>query len=334
MNGYRPAPVSCDIRASPSVAASREPGVVQPKGAGVVLAMAGAVAFSAKGIVVKLAYGHGVDDTTLVAYRMAFALPLFIALSWWSSWGKPALPMRDWGSVFLLGLFGGFLTCALDFAGLQYVTAGLERLIIYLTPTIVLLFDVIVLKRPFDRRHVAALAVSYAGVVLVFGHEAVAQGSNVSLGAALVFGSAVTYAIYLSHSGVVVSRIGAFRLTGLATSVACFLSFAYFAIAKPASALVVGPEVLWLSLINGTLCTFVPIVMVMMAIERVGAPMAAQCGMAGPVATVAMGAMVLGEPVTEWVLGGSALAIVGIWMLMNAKVSRTPDTELDAEQRA
>lgn len=310
-----------EVRA-PAVITSRSPQAGKFPRSGVLLAVAGAIAFSAKGILVKLAYVHGADDIALVAYRMAFALPLFLALSWWSSRGRPALPVRDWVSVFLLGFFGGFLTCVLDFAGLQYVTAALERLIIYLTPTIVLLFDVAILKRPFDRRHVLALAISYAGVVLVFGHEALAQGADVGLGAALVFGSAVTYAIYLCHSGVVVGRIGAFRLTGLATSVACLLSLAYFALTRPWAALAVGPEVLWLSLLNGTLCTFVPIVMVMLAIERIGAPMAAQCGMAGPVATVALGVMVLGEPVTRWVVAGSALALLGIWMLMNARTSQ------------
>ena len=293
---------------------------------GISLAIGGAVAFSVKSIVVKLAFGYGVDAITMVAYRMIFALPLFLLLAWWTSRGKPALSLADWLSVCVLGFFGSYLTCVFDFAGLQYVSASLERLIVYLTPTLVLMLNVVVLKRAFQWRQVGALALSYAGVLLVFGREASFAGENVKLGAGLVFASAACYAIYLTHTGEVVRKLGAARLAGFASTVASVFCIGHFLLIKPLTDLVVAPEVLWLSAINGTVCTFFPVVMVMMAIGRIGAPMAAQCGMAGPIATIALGVWVLGEPFTVWEAAGTVAVMGGIWLLTRSPVKLLPDS--------
>src|SRR6185369_3798744 len=167
-------------------------------------ASAGSIAFSGKAIIVKLAYRHGVDAVTLIMYRMLFALPLFLALAWWAGRGRPALVARDWRVVAALGFTGYYLSSFLDFAGLAYVTASFERLVLYLNPTIVLLLGWLLFGRRATARQLTALAVSYAGVLLVFGHELQLVGTHVALGAALVFASAVSYAIYLVYSGEVV----------------------------------------------------------------------------------------------------------------------------------
>ena len=164
-------------------------------------------------------------------------------------------------------------------------------------------------------RQLLALAVSYCGVLLVFGHEVTLSGADTALGAVLVFGSAVSYAVYLSFSGQEVQRLGALRLTGLATTVACLLCIVQFIALRPLSALVVAPEVVWLSVLNATLCTFVPVLMVMMAIERIGATLTAQTGLVGPLSTIAMGVLILGEPFTAWVAAGTLLVLAGVWML-------------------
>ncbi len=282
---------------------------------GLALAMAGSIAFSGKAIIVKLAYRYGVDAVTLIMYRMLFALPLFALLAWWAGRGNAALTRRDVLVVCGLGFSGYYLASFLDFAGLAYVTASLERLILYLNPTLVLGIGALVFKRKVTARQVVALAVSYCGVLLVFGHEVSFQGTNAALGAGLVFASAVSYAIYLVASGEEVKRIGALRLTGLATSVACLFCIAQFLILRPMSALAVAPQVIWLSLLNATLCTFAPVLMVMMAIERVGAPVAAQTGMIGPLSTITMGIVILGEPFTGWIVAGTVLVLAGIWLL-------------------
>ncbi len=303
------------MAADPGVAGLADDAAAKPLWPGILLAGAGATAFSGKAIIVKLAYRYGVDAVTLIAYRMLFALPLFAALAWWSGRGKPPLTRRDWLVVSGLGFSGYYLASFLDFAGLAYVTAGLERLVLYLNPTLVLAIGVVVFGRRVSARQVIALAVSYLGVLIVFGHEVSFQGSDAALGTGLVFASAISYAVYLVYSGEEVRRLGALRLTGLATMVACFFCIAQFLVLRPLSALHVAPQVIWLSLLNSTLCTFVPVLLVMMAIERVGAVVTAQTGMIGPLSTIAMGIVILGEPFTGWIVAGTVLVLAGIWLL-------------------
>jgi drug/metabolite transporter (DMT)-like permease len=288
-------------------------------GPGLALAAAGSVAFSAKAIIVKLAYRHDVDAVTLIMYRMLFALPLFLALAWWSGRGRPPLAQRDWAVVAGLGFSGYYLASFLDFSGLQYITASLERLILYLNPTIVLVLGWLLFGHRVVPRQALALAVSYAGVLLVFGHEVQLTGSGSALGAALVFGSALSYAVYLVYSGREVRRLGALRLTGWATSVACALCIAQFLLLRPLSAAWVAPAVVWLSLLNAVLCTFAPVLMVMMAIERIGATLTAQTGMIGPLSTIVMGVLILGEPMNAWIVAGTALVLLGVWLLARAR---------------
>ncbi|HET9976533.1 MAG TPA: DMT family transporter [Burkholderiaceae bacterium] len=285
---------------------------------GLALAVAGAVAFSGKAILAKLMYRHGVDAVQVLFWRMLLALPLFLALAWWAGRGRPAFTRRDWMSIVGLGFCGYYLASLLDFLGLQYVTASLERLILYLNPTLVLLLSIALGKVRLRARQAAAMALSYAGVLVVFGQELRfegAQTAQVALGSVLVFGSAVSYAIYLVASGEVVQRLGALRLTGAATSVACVFAIAQlFVLREPSAALVPAP-VVWLSLANAVFTTFAPVVMVMMAIERIGAPLAAQCGMVGPMSTILLGVVLLGEPFTGLVVAGTALVLCGVWLL-------------------
>ena len=281
---------------------------------GLVLATLGAIAFSGKAIIVKLAYRYGVDAVTLIMYRMLFALPIFSVMAWWASRDKPPLTRHDWWGVLGLGFAGYYLASFLDFAGLAYISASLERLILYLNPTLVLLLGLVLHKRHISRRQALGMAVSYCGLILVFVHEINFAGTDAALGALLVFGSAVSYAIYLSFSGELVQRLGSLRLVGLATTVACVLCIGQFVLMRPMTAALVAPEVLWLSVLNATLCTAAPVLMVMMAIERIGAGLAAQTGMVGPMSTILMCVLLLGEPFTGWVAAGTALVVAGIFV--------------------
>jgi len=306
------------------MATTAKPVVPPSLAVGLALATLGAVAFSGKAIIVKLAYRHGVDAVTLIMLRMLFALPFFLAMSWWASrrtpkQQPPALTRKDVLGIVWLGVTGYYLASFLDFAGLQYITASLERLILYLNPTLVLLLGLVLVGRRIARRQVMGMAISYAGVLLVFGHEVTLQGADVALGAVLVFLSAVSYALYLFHSGEMVQRLGSMRLVGLATSVACLLCIAQFVVLRPLeTALAVAPQVVWLSVLNATLCTVVPVMMVMMAIERIGSGLAAQVGMVGPMSTMVMGVLVLDEPFTAWLVGGTVLVIAGVFVCSRA----------------
>jgi len=264
---------------------------------------------------VKLAYRYGVDAVTVLMYRMLFSFPLFLALALWAGRGLGRLSAHDWRMVLMLGFTGYYLASFLDFLGLQYINASLERLILYLNSTIVLLLSRIFFRTPVSGRQWLALAISYLGVLVAFGHDVRLNGAEGIVGSLLVFGSAVSYAVYLIFSGTAVNRIGAMRLAGLATSVACVLCIGQFFVLRPVSAAAVPEPVIWLSLLNACLCTFLPVVLVMVAIRRIGAPMVAQAGMIGPLSTVLLSIVLLGEPFTAGVAVGTVLVIAGIWLL-------------------
>ena len=287
---------------------------------GLLLAAAGSIAFSGKAIIVKLAYRHGVDAVTLLMYRMLFALPMFLLMAWWAGRGKAPLTRRDWLGVLGLGFSGYYLSSFLDFWGLEFITASLERLILYLNPTLVLVLGWLLYGRKISYQRAVAMAISYCGVLLVFGHEVSLEGSHAAFGALLVLASAISYAIYLSYSGQLVQRMGSLRLAGWATSVACLLCIGQFVLLRPLhEALEVAPAVVWLSLLNAVACTAVPVLLVMMAIERIGPGLTAQTGMIGPMSTLLMGVVILGEPFNAWVLAGTALVLSGVFL-----VTRTP----------
>jgi len=285
---------------------------------GLLLAAAGSIAFSGKAIIVKLAYRHGVDAITLVMFRMLFALPFFIAMAWWAGRCQAPLTRNDWLGVLGLGFSGYYLSSFLDFLGLQYISASFERLILYLNPTLVLVLGWVLYKRKITYRQGMAMAVSYSGVLLVFGHEVSLVGENIALGAILVFGSAITYAIYLTYSGHLVQRLGSLRLAGLATTVACFFCILQFVLLKPVAALDVVPEVIWLSMLNAIVCTVLPVLMIMMAIERIGPGLTSQIGMIGPLSTLTMGAFFLNETFNLWILMGTVLVLGGVFWVTKA----------------
>ena len=287
--------------------------------AGLAIAIGGAVLFSTKAVVAKLLYRYHIDAVTLIAFRMLFSFPFFLAIAVWKMRTEPPLPVIDRWRILGLGLIGYYLSSFLDFLGLQYITVGLERLILFLTPTFVLLITSVFLKRHISRVEWGALATSYCGIVLVFVHDLHGGAGNAILGSSLVLGSAISYALYLLFCGELVRRIGTLRLVSYAmcvSSVACIVQF--FAL-RPATMLVQPAEVYWLSLVNAIFCTIFPVFMTMYAVQRIGAATASQAGMVGPVSTLFLGALVLGEPVTAVQLAGTGLVLGGIYMLSMKK---------------
>lgn len=292
------------------------------RGLALACAMLGAVGFSGKAIVAKLMYQHGLDALAVLGLRMLLAWPLFLALAAWAGRGQPAPDGPAWRRLLLLGFTGYYLASYLDFLGLQHISASLERLILYLNPTLVLALGVLLLGQTVQPRQLLALGLSYASVALVFGHEllrggaAVGAGGSIGLGAALVFGSALSYAVYLVASGELVKRLGALRLVGLASSIACLLAVAHAAPALSPARLAALPAEVWaLAALNSLACTVAPVLLVMLAIERIGPALASHAGMVGPLSTLLLGWLVLGEPLTPWVLAGTALVLAGVALL-------------------
>lgn len=285
---------------------------------GVLLAALGAIAFSGKAVIVKLAYRYGVDAVTLIALRMVFAFPFFAATAWWMSTRQSTQPLSsaDRVRIVVLGFLGYYLASFLDFLGLQYITATLERLILYLNPTLVLLLGAVFLGRPATGRQLCALVISYAGVALALGHDFRLGGSNILMGSALVFASALAYALYLVGSGQLVQRVGSIRLTAYASCIACACCIAQFLLTRPLSGLLDLPApVYWLSLLNGIASTVLPVFAVMMAVARIGASAAAQVGMIGPVSTIVLSSVFLGEEMGRWQIGGTLLVILGVFIV-------------------
>jgi len=286
-----------------------------PRWSGPALAIAGVLGFSFKAILIKLAYAwHPVDATTLLTLRMLYSAPFFLAMAWWSGRGRPRIGSRDLRSIAWLGFIGYYLASLLDFLGLVYITAALERLVLFLYPTMVLLLSALLLRRPVTRRDLVALAISYVGIVVVFsGDLASARDPRATLiGGALVFGSALLYALYLVQSGGVIARLGSMRFVAWAMIVSTACIVTQFALTRPLSALAVPASVHLLSLAMAVFSTVLPVWMIAEAIRRIGANTSSLIGSLGPVFTIALGALILRESVTPLQLAGAALVLAGV----------------------
>ncbi|MEO6146270.1 MAG: DMT family transporter [Sulfuriferula sp.] len=281
---------------------------------GGLLALLAAVGFSAKAILVKLAYVDHVDAITLLALRMAFSVPVFLAVAVWTRFHKSqtALTRQDWFAVLGLGLVGYYLASYLDFLGLQYISAGLERLILYLYPTMVVVLSAWLYRRSIRPRERFALLLSYAGIALVFVHDAGTYGSSMSIGALLVFGSALAYAIYLIGANHTIARIGATRFTAYAMTVASLAGMTQFAATHPWHDLILGERVYYLTLAMAVFSTVLPAFLMAAAMRRIGASKTALIGAVGPVSTIYLAWLFLGEDVSPTQAVGSILVLAGV----------------------
>jgi drug/metabolite transporter (DMT)-like permease len=279
------------------------------------LAVAGVLGFSFKAILIKLAYSwQGIDPTTLLALRMLYSAPFFVAMAWWS--GRDAPPMGRHDALLLawLGFIGYYIASLLDFVGLLYITAALERLVLFLYPTMVLLLSAALARRSITRRDVLALLVSYAGIIVVFWYDLDVTGNTraVLTGGALVFGSAFFYALYLVQSGAIIARQGSMRFVAWAMLASTVFVLLQFALTRPIAALAVPPSIHALTLAMAVFSTVAPTWMIAEAIRRIGANTASLIGSLGPVFTIGLGAMILGETIHPVQLLGATLVLVGV----------------------
>lgn len=287
---------------------------------GFFLAGLGSIFFSAKAVVAKLTYMHGVDALTVIGLRMLLSLPVFICVALWQMHRahrglQAKLTGRQTLQLLLLGFLGYYLASLLDFLGLQYITASLERLILFLSPTFVLLLSAWVLKKPVWPKQWVALALSYLGVGLVFARDLQLDGDHVLLGAGLVLGSALSYALYLIGSGELLKKMGATRLTAYAMSVSAVYTLVHFLGVQGWDGLYQSKEVYGLSVVHALISTVLPTFMIMWSVERIGASMTAQLGLIGPVSVLFLANWFLHEPITPLQLGGTVLVLAGAMVL-------------------
>lgn len=286
-----------------------------------------AIGFSAKAIFVKLVYPYGVQPITVLALRMLLSLPFFLALAWLpgrvAQTTAPAPRGRDWLAAGTLGLLGYYLSSLLDFYGLLYISVGLERLILFLYPTLVLLISAAMLRQPVARRDWAALLLSYAGIGLAFVHDiGLGQHDQTMLGGLLVFGAAVSYSGYILASGPYIRRLGVSRFTGLAMLSATLGVVLHFALSRPWNDLLQPWEVLWPIVLMALIGTVMPSIFLSEGLRRIGPSRTALLSTIGPVATIALGYEVLNEPVSSQQLAGAVLVIGGVGLVTVRKRER------------
>jgi drug/metabolite transporter (DMT)-like permease len=290
---------------------------------GVAFAVAGVLAFSLRPILIKLSYAaHPVSATTLLFLRMALSAPLFLAAAWWLRGQEPRLEAREWAAMAGLGFLGYYAASFLDFIGLQYVGAGVGRLILFLFPTLVLLLSFLLLHKPPAGREIVALVLSYAGIALVVSNQAghSAQGGLFLLGALLIFASALCYALYLVAGSEMVKRVGSMRFTAYTMVVATFPAVLQFVVLEPVSALELPAAVWGYAIVLASLSTVLPVFLQAEALKRIGANHFALIGAVGPVSVAVTSALGLDEPFTWIQAAGAAFVILGV-LLVSVKRS-------------
>jgi drug/metabolite transporter (DMT)-like permease len=295
---------------------------------GPLLAVLGVLGFSFKAILIKLAYRAApVDPVALLTLRMAYSAPFFVVMAWWTGRQPAARPIeaRDARRLIALGFVGYYLSSLLDFLGLQYITASLERLVLFLYPTIVVVLCALFLAQPVTRRALTALALSYAGIALAVWHDIRLSGDagSIALGSALVFGSALGYAIYLVGAGGVIARLGSSRFIAWAMLASTVFITLQFALTRSASALALPLSVHALTLAMAVFCTVLPTWMIAESVRRIGASTASLVGSLGPVFTIGFGALLLGETVNLLQLVGVALVLAGVMLVSRGGNGRT-----------
>ena len=280
---------------------------------GLLLALLAAFGFSLKAIFIKLAYPYGVDAITLLALRMGFALPVFLWVGLAEHKAGAALSRQDWGKLFLLGCLGYYGASILDFWGLAYISAGLERLILFTYPTLTILIGVLFQGKAFTRREGVAIALCYTGIGFAFLHDLnLGDTRSVLIGGALVFASSVSYAFYLSGSGPMIARLGAMRFAALAMLFSSAVTLIHFLAVQPLTAFIQPLPVYGWALAMALFATVIPVFALSAAIRRIGAGPASLFGMVGPILTIGFGWWLLGEPISIEQSIGAIFVVLGI----------------------
>ncbi|VAW17351.1 Permease of the drug/metabolite transporter (DMT) superfamily [hydrothermal vent metagenome] len=287
---------------------------------GILFAISGVILFSAKAVMVKLAYGYGVDYLTLLLFRMLFALPFYVAVAFWK---KPLhsseIQRKDYVWLFILGFVGYYLASLFDFMGLEHIKAGLERIILFVYPTIVVLLSWLVFKKKLTKKQGMAIMVTYLGVVITFWDEIGVQGDTVVWGGFLIFLSAVTYASYLVGSGQLIPKFGVLQFTSYAMLVSTFCIMVHYTFQGNFDLFHYPKEVYLLGMAMAVFSTLIPSFLVSAAIERLGASTFSIFGSLGPISTILLAFFFLDERITVLQTFGILVVILGVSVVSRKK---------------
>ncbi|MCU0445401.1 MAG: DMT family transporter [Microscillaceae bacterium] len=284
---------------------------------GVVLVAAGAVGFASKAVLAKLMYRYGLEAMPVLTLRMFFSLPFFLILIYWYSDNAKlrTVQKKDILWLVVLGFSGYYLSSLLDFIGLQYISAGLERLILFTYPTIIILASAIFLKKPIQNRQIYALLLTYLGIFLAMREDIGIKNENFLLGALFVFGSACTYSFFLMGSERIIPKFGSITYSAWAMLIATFFMFLHYLIASRVDLWHFPSEVYGLSLLMALIATVIPIVLTVEGIRLLGAGNMAIVGNIGPISTILLAYIFLNEPITLWQIVGTGFVLAGIGLI-------------------
>jgi drug/metabolite transporter (DMT)-like permease len=288
--------------------------------AGFAITFLGSVLFSTKAIMVKVAFANTtMDALTLLTLRMVFALPFYAGMAWLAARQKDVQPLtgRQWAGIVFLGLFGYYLSAFFDFTGLKYVTAGLERLILFLYPTFAVLINAAVYKQPVTRRQKIALVLTYTGIAIAYIGELRVDFSNPGFlwGSFLIFLCSITFSIYIVGSGRMVPAIGATRFTAYAMLASTAGIFSHFALAGDSGLVQQAIDHWWYGILLAVVATVLPSFMISNGMKRIGSNNVAIISAIGPVSTIIQAHFVLNEKIFAAQIAGTILVVVGVLLI-------------------
>lgn len=280
---------------------------------GVFIAIIGIVLFSAKAVMVKLAYQYDVSSIHLLLFRMLFAMPFYLLIALFSKpVQKDKIRKKDYLWIVFFGFIGYYLASYFDFLGLQYIKAGLERIILFIYPTFVIILSKVFFQKAISRNQIIAILITYVGVVITFQNEIQTYGDNTTLGIALVLLSALTYASYLVGSGWLIPKFGVKLFTSYAMLVSTLCVILHYLITDRSTIFEYPYQVYVLGFLMAFFSTVIPSFLVSLAIKKLGASNFSILGSIGPISTIILAYLFLHERLTLWQVIGSIIIIIGI----------------------
>ena len=287
---------------------------------GFLIAITGAILFSTKAVIVKKAFADvHADALTLLTLRMIFSLPIYLVTAFIVSSGKfnKRMTTKEWLAIVILGISGYYLSSLLDFLGLQYISAGLERLILFLYPSFVVLINAIVFKQKIIKLQVWAIVISYVGMLIAYFGELQIDTVNPGFywGSLLIFLCAITYAIYIAGSGHLIPKVGASKFTAYALLCSTAGVFLHYILRGNYEPLRNGMNLWWYGILLAIVATVIPTFLLSIALKKIGANNVAIISSIGPVSTILQAHIFLGEPIFAGQIIGTALIIIGVLLL-------------------